>query len=190
MIDDEIETDLECIKNHITLSDSKYQDIKIKTRIEKEFYCKKVSTILDHIHLGDLYEANFCVEFYADNTAINPYKVYSDLNEISTPPFATFIRVDEHYLLSASPERYLKRKGTKLFHSPSKELQKELNDVDDQHIAHHLANDQKERSENIMIVDLVRNDLSKTAEKGSVQVEELCRDTHSTSTSNDINCEF
>ena len=95
------------------------------------------------------------------------------MNEISTPPFATFIRVDEHYLLSASPERYLKRKGTKLSHNPSKELQRTFNDVDDQHIAYHLANDQKERSENIMIVDLVRNDLSKTAEKGSVQVEEL-----------------
>ena len=176
MIDDEIETDLECIKNHITLSDSKYQDIKIKTRIEKEFYCKKVSTILDHIHLGDLYEANFCVEFYADNTAINPYKVYSDLNEISTPPFATFIRVDEHYLLSASPERYLKKKGNKIISQPIKGTAKRtFNDVEDQHIAYHLANDQKERSENIMIVDLVRNDLSKTAEKGSVQVEELCR---------------
>ena len=135
-----------------------------------------MSTILDHIHLGDLYEANFCVEFYADNTAINPYKVYSDLNEISTPPFATFVRYDEHYLLSASPERYLKKKGNKIISQPIKGTAKRtFNDVDDQHIAYHLANDQKERSENIMIVDLVRNDLSKTAEKGSVQVEELCR---------------
>ena len=82
--------------------------------------------ILDHIHLGDLYEANFCAEFYADNTAINPYKVYSDLNEISTPPFATFVRDDEHYLLSASPERYLKKKGNKIISQPIKGTAKEL----------------------------------------------------------------
>jgi len=177
MVDDEIESDFNTIKKRkkskIEKSNS---EIKIKLRIHKDEYHAKVTEILEHIYRGDIYEANFCQEFYAENTTINPLEVYHLLNEISEPPFATFLKVDEHYLLSATPERYLKKEGTKIISQPIKGTAKRLrSSIDDTKIASDLTRDEKERSENIMIVDLVRNDLSKTAKKGSVAVEELCK---------------
>jgi para-aminobenzoate synthetase component 1 len=176
MIDDEIDTDFETIKNTIIPKrETAKEDIKIKLRIHKDEYHQKVNVILQHIHRGDIYEANFCQEFYAENATINPVEVYHHLNVISEPPFATFLKCEHQYLLSASPERYLKREGTKVISQPIKGTAKRLiSTVDDEQIAFDLARDEKERSENIMIVDLVRNDLSRTAIKGSVKVEELC----------------
>lgn len=183
MIDDELEEDFEDIietnPNFISKevdNDSDENELKIKLRIHKDEYHQKVEKVLEHIHRGDIYEANFCQEFYAENAEINPYEVYTHLNAISEPPFATFFRNDNHYLLSATPERYIRKEGTKIISQPIKGTAKRLIDpIEDEKIAFDLARDEKERSENIMIVDLVRNDLSRTAKKGSVQVEELCK---------------
>ena len=150
--------------------------IKIKLRIHKDDYFKKVNTILQHIHRGDIYEANFCQEFYAENTSINPLETYLKLNSISKPPFATFLKHNDKYLLSASPERYLKKESNIIISQPIKGTAKRSeNTEEDKKLKQDLFNDEKERSENIMIVDLVRNDLSKTAIDGSVKVEELCK---------------
>ncbi len=181
MVDDEIESDFTEIENFILKKTSKKPSeeknkLKIKLRIHKDEYYKKVTTLLKHIHKGDIYEANFCQEFYAENTQINPLEVYSHLNKISKPPFACFAKFDTHYLLSASPERYLKKEGQKIISQPIKGTAKRLRDsTADNKLAFDLSRDPKERAENIMIVDLVRNDLSKTATKGSVQVAELCK---------------
>ncbi|TDQ22682.1 anthranilate synthase component I family protein [Tenacibaculum caenipelagi] len=183
MIDDELEEDFEdIIETNPNLTSngkgafSQENDIKIKLRIHKDEYHQKVEKVLEHIHRGDIYEANFCQEFYAENTVINPYEVYVHLNKISEPPFATFFRNDSHYLLSATPERYIRKEDSKIISQPIKGTAKRLIDpIEDEKIAFDLARDEKERSENIMIVDLVRNDLSKTAKRGSVQVEELCK---------------
>ncbi len=183
MIDDELEEDFNdiletnptIIPNEIEKS-SEEEKIKIKLRIHKDEYHKKVTKVLNHIHRGDIYEANFCQEFYAENTNINPYEIYTHLNDISEPPFATFFRHENLYLLSATPERYLKKEGRKIISQPIKGTAKRLIDViEDDKIAFDLSRDEKERAENVMIVDLVRNDLSKTAKKGSVIVEELCK---------------
>ncbi|MFN0728165.1 anthranilate synthase component I family protein [Polaribacter gochangensis] len=181
MIDDEIESDFEEI-NKISLGfdsaqpDKPSKEIKVKLRIQKDEYHQKITAILNHINRGDIYEANFCQEFYAENATINPLEVYHHLNEISEPPFATFLKCEHQYLLSASPERYIKKEGKKVISQPIKGTAKRLiSKVDDAQIAFDLTRDEKERSENIMIVDLVRNDLSKTAIKGSVKVEELCK---------------
>ena len=186
MVDDEIESDFEAVCNLVIERSRNHQNkasntlsppnIKIKLRIHKDEYHQKVTKVLEHIHRGDIYEANFCQEFFAENTTINPLQVYEDLNKISEPPFASFFKIDNHYLLSASPERYLKKEGSKIISQPIKGTAKRLiNPIDDEKIASDLSRDLKERSENIMIVDLVRNDLSKTAKKGSVSVEELCK---------------
>lgn len=179
MVDDEIDSDFESISKlppRAQLSGFDSTEIKIKLRIHKDEYYQKINSILKHIHRGDIYEANFCQEFYAENTQINPLEVYHHLNEISEPPFATFLKCEHQYLLSASPERYLKKEGTQIVSQPIKGTAKRLiSTVDDEKIAFDLSRDEKERSENIMIVDLVRNDLSKTAIKGSVKVEELCQ---------------
>ncbi|MDB4205084.1 anthranilate synthase component I family protein [Polaribacter sp.] len=178
MVDDEIESDFNTIcttKITSTPSDSD-EKIKIKLRIHKDEYYLKVHTILDHIKRGDLYEANFCQEFYAENASINPVEVYKHLNDISEPPFASFLKMDHQYALCASPERYLKKQGLKIISQPIKGTAKRLiSAIDDDKIAADLSRDIKERAENVMIVDLVRNDLSKTAKIATVKVEELCK---------------
>jgi para-aminobenzoate synthetase component 1 len=180
MVDDEIESDLKeirhCEESRRENLLNKSNDIKIKLRIHKDEYFKKVNTMLEHIHRGDIYEANFCQEFYAENTSINPLETYHKLNDISKPPFASFIKLQDKYVLSASPERYLKKDNQTIISQPIKGTAKRaMNLEEDKLLKKNLLKDEKERSENIMIVDLVRNDLSKTAIKGSVEVEELCK---------------
>ena len=150
--------------------------VKIKLRIHKDDYNKKLNAVLNHIHRGDMYEANFCQEFYSENTIINPVEVYQNLNNISKPPFATFIKLNDKFLLSASPERYLKKEGEIVISQPIKGTEKRaLTNHDDQLLIKALEQNPKELAENIMIVDLVRNDLSRAAIKGSVKVDELCK---------------
>ncbi|WP_188374768.1 anthranilate synthase component I family protein [Winogradskyella haliclonae] len=180
MVDDEIEADLQDIKAFICSNSDENSNnesqIKIKLRIHKDEYFSKVERMLAHIHRGDIYEANFCQEFYAEDTQIQPIETFNKLNEISKPPFATFLKMDDKYLLSASPERYLKKQGSTVISQPIKGTAKRSeNKKEDKQLAEGLAKDDKERSENIMIVDLVRNDLSYTAKKGSVKVDELCK---------------
>ena len=177
MVDDQIESDFEEITGLKKQETSIIEDseIKIKLRIHKDEYYAKVTKVLEHIHRGDIYEANFCQEFYAENSTINPLEVYKHLNHISEPPFASFLKLDSQFALSASPERYIKKEGTKIISQPIKGTAKRLiSEFDDAQLALDLMRDEKERAENVMIVDLVRNDLSKTAKIGSVKVEELC----------------
>jgi len=181
MVSDEFDDDLLQISQvencHLERSRKVSENpIKIKLRIHKDEYLTKVETMLEHIHRGDIYEANFCQEFYAENTQIKPLETYMKLNNISKPPFATFMKLGDKYVLSASPERYIKKTGNKIVSQPIKGTAKRSNnEKEDNLLKKQLSEDEKERSENIMIVDLVRNDLSKTATKGSVKVEELCQ---------------
>ncbi|MBF2709480.1 anthranilate synthase component I family protein [Flavobacterium soyangense] len=175
MCDDEIEADFDEINIYCSVSSDPSSEIEIKQRISKENYLNKTSKILEHIHRGDIYEANFCMEFFAENTVINPLEKFLKLNEISKAPQTVFFKNNTQYLLSASPERYLKKEGDLLISQPIKGTAKRyLDPIEDKKSKNQLASDPKERSENIMISDLVRNDLSRTAQKGSVKVEELC----------------
>lgn len=151
------------------------ETVEVQQRISKEKYLQKVNEMLTHIHRGDIYEANFCMEFFAEKTEIHPLEIYQKLNAISEPPFAAFFKNNTDFLLSASPERYLRKEGTKVISQPIKGTSKRFSDLElDNQSKTDLFQNPKERSENIMIVDLVRNDLSQTATKGSVKVEELC----------------
>ena len=175
MCDDEIEIDFEEIISTTSIIHHP-SSISIKQRISKENYLSKVSKMLEHIHRGDIYEANFCMEFYAEKAQIEPLEIYQKLNAISEPPFAVYFKNNFQYLLSASPERYLRKEGLKVISQPIKGTARRSFDLEqDEQLKSDLAQNEKERSENIMIVDLVRNDLSHTATKGSVQVEELCQ---------------
>ena len=174
LCDDEIEVDFEEIIQFSSIFHLP-SSINIQQRISKEKYLSKVNKMLEHIHLGAIYEANFCMEFYAENAYIEPIEVYQKLNAISEPPFAVYFKNNFHYLLSASPERYLRKEGSKIISQPIKGTARRSFDLEqDAQLKSELAKNEKERSENIMIVDLVRNDLSHTATKGSVFVEELC----------------
>jgi len=148
---------------------------KLKMRIHKGAYHQKAERLLAHIQRGDVYEANLCQEFYIEQASIDPLNTFQRLNSLSEAPFSTYMKMGHRYLLCASPERYLRRQGQEVIAQPIKGTAARSQDEKaDRKNRNELATDEKERAENIMIVDLVRNDLSKQAVKGSVSVKELC----------------
>lgn len=151
-----------------------YSSPQISQRFSRKDYVETVNKIKQHIQRGDIYEMNFCQEFYADNCKINPIQVFHHLNAISKAPFTSFFKNKENYLMCASPERFLKKQNNTLISQPIKGTRKRLkNEKEDNQIKEQLFFDNKERSENVMIVDLVRNDFSKIAIQNTVEVEEL-----------------
>ncbi len=150
------------------------EPFEIIPRIEKSSYLNAVKELKNHIQLGDIYEVNFCQEFFAEKANVDPVLIYEKLNKISAAPFTSFCKFNNHYLISASPERYIKRDGNQLISQPIKGTAKRSeNQIEDEQIKNDLRNNPKEQNENVMIVDLVRNDLSKLATRGSVKVDEL-----------------
>lgn len=147
----------------------------LKSRLTQKKYLETVKKIKEHILKGDCYEINFCQEFYALNAIIDPIKVYKNLNLLSPNPFSAFYKCNDKFLMCASPERFLKKQGNILISQPIKGTTKRI--IDDQKAddlqKNALLLNEKERSENIMIVDLVRNDLAKVCKEGSVKVEEF-----------------
>jgi para-aminobenzoate synthetase component 1 len=175
MCDDEAEVDFMEIIESRKLKIESENKLEINQRISKESYLQKVSKLLEHTHHGDLYEANFCMEFFAENAVINPLDKFEKLNSISQAPFTVFLKNNKQFLLSASPERYLKKVGENLISQPIKGTSRRfLDPKEDEKSKFNLEQDPKERAENIMITDLVRNDLSRTAQKATVKVKELC----------------
>lgn len=150
------------------------QKVKIKARTAKDKYLQNVSHIKQQIEDGDYYELNYCNEFYAEDTVVDPVAVFERLNESAKAPFSVFFKQDSKYLLCASPERFLRKEGSKLISQPIKgTIRKGATKDENEWLQAQLHNDIKERAENVMIVDLVRNDLAKSAVAGSVKVEEL-----------------
>ena len=174
--DDESASD---IFNAILTSSNKINEeptpkITIKNRLSKEAYLQTIEKLRQHITKGDCYEINFCQEFYAENAVINPLAIYSKLSNASPTPFSGFYKIDDKYGICASPERYLKKEGNKIISQPIKGTAKRSkNSAEDECNKTELRNSPKERSENVMVVDLVRNDLSRVCKQGSVKVEEL-----------------
>lgn len=142
--------------------------------VSKEEYTRQFEHVQKHIHRGDVYELNYCIEF-ANVATIDPRSVYSRLKTRTRAPFSAYFNWENSYLMCGSPERYLQKIGSKVISQPIKGTAPRSADANvDAMIIARLQNDPKERAENIMITDLVRNDLSKSALPGSVQVEELC----------------
>lgn len=160
--------------NRITPEDVSSKAPKVKSRISREEYLRSVSGLKAHIQKGNIYEVNFCQEFYAEDVSVAPVHMFEKLNNISQTPFAAYYRMGDRHLLSASPERFMKKMGRTIISQPIKgTVRRGDSDQMDKCLKLGLINSDKERSENVMIVDLVRNDLSRSAVKGSVKVEEL-----------------
>ncbi len=155
-------------------SDNK-ENVTIKNRIQREEYIKIINRLREHILRGDCYEINFCQEFFASPVFIDPIMVYQKLSLISPNPFSALYRLKDKWLICASPERFLKKQGSKILSQPIKGTSKRIlhNDEDDDRSKTDLYHSAKDRSENVMIVDLVRNDLSKICKEGTVCVDEL-----------------
>jgi para-aminobenzoate synthetase component 1 len=151
------------------------QVIRVKQRFSRDEYLHVISQLKEHIHRGDCYEINFCQEFYAEHVSIDPVDTYKALSDISPNPFSVFYRLDDKYLMCASPERFLSRIGERLISQPIKgTISRDAeNKQHDEELKDQLAQSVKDRTENVMIVDLVRNDLSKVCKEGTVEVDEL-----------------
>ena len=148
--------------------------VGLQPTLTREEYLEKIKMLQEHIQLGDIYEVNFCQEFVAENAEIEPTEMYAVLNKKTRAPFSVFQKNNEHFLFSGSPERYLKKSGNKVISQPIKgTARRSQHQAEDLKIKTVLENSVKERAENVMIVDLVRNDLSITAADNTVEVEEL-----------------
>lgn len=152
------------------------EKINFSARTSKENYLKNIEKIKSLLQQGEIYELNYCQEYFSKDVHIkNPLETYFKINELTKAPFSVFLRADKHYVFCGSPERFIQKKGKKLISQPIKGTAgRGKSKIEDNKIIKTLQENQKERSENIMIVDLVRNDFSKIAEKNSVSVEELC----------------
>jgi len=154
--------------------DQHISPVSLEPLISKESYLEQVYTMQQHIQRGDIYEANFCQLFSGSTKHFKPLTAFKQLMALAPTPFAAFYKNKDSYLLCASPERFISKQGTKLISQPIKGTAKRGNSKDeDKAIANRLRQDPKEQAENVMIVDLVRNDLSHFAKKGSVKVPEL-----------------
>ena len=143
-------------------------------RFEEKEYINTIKKIKERIKLGDIYELNFCNDYYAKNINIDPYQSYNNLNLLTESPMSVFFKYNSLYVISSSPERFIKRNNNKIITEPIKgTIRKNRIRHEDLKNISYLKNNSKELSENHMIVDLVRNDLSKIACKGSVKVKEL-----------------
>jgi para-aminobenzoate synthetase component 1 len=149
--------------------------VSIQSRITKEKYLEAIELLSKHILRGDCYEINYCMEFFAEDVEINPLNIFEQLAAISPTPFSCYYKCNDKYLLCASPERYLKKEGNSIISQPVKGTAKRnfTNADEDVYNKKNLVASSKDQSENVMVVDLVRNDLSKICIEGTVTVEEL-----------------
>jgi para-aminobenzoate synthetase component 1 len=160
--------------NSQRLSAHSNSDIHLQSRFSRSEYISTVNKIKDHINRGDIYVTNFCQEFFAENAEIDPLDIFLKLNNISPNPFSAFFKLNDKYVVAASPERFMAKRGNKLISQPIKGTSKRYDNLDEDELSkNELRTHPKELQENVMIVDLVRNDLTRSAIPGTVKTEEL-----------------
>ncbi len=150
--------------------------ISLAHETNKKTYISNVKKIKQHIQNGDIYEVNYCINFKTEKAQINSLKVYEKLRNNTRAPFSAKVHFDNLIVLSASPERFLNKSYNILSSQPIKgTIKRGQTESEDIELKKTLLEDQKEIAENVMIVDLVRNDLSKIALKSTVNLKELCQ---------------
>lgn len=148
--------------------------LTLKTKTNKEKYIQNLIALKQHIQQGNIYELNYCIEFFAENVEINPIDVFIKLNKLSKAPYASLVKLNDDFIISASPELFLKKEGNLLYTKPIKGTAKRgKTKEEDGFLKHNLFTNLKERTENVMAVDVARNDLSQIAKKGTVNVNKL-----------------
>lgn len=157
-------------------SKNKLPRFYISARTSQKEYLEHVRQLKNELQFGTIYEVNYCQEFYSKTARLDdPLEMYFHLNEFTMAPYSAYVHFDEFRIMSGSPECYLSLRGNRLKSFPIKGTKRRSGDpVMDNRLKEELRRDEKERSENIMIVDLVRNDLSRIAKVNSVEVDELC----------------
>ncbi len=151
-----------------------YPALEIQSRFSKAEYVEAIAAVKEHISRGDIYVTNFCQEFFAEGAVIDPLSTFLKLSEVSPNPFSAFFKLKVNYILCASPERFMAKRADKLISQPIKgTARRGQNETEDEMIKQELRGHTKEQQENVMVVDLVRNDLTRSAKQGSVKTEEL-----------------
>jgi para-aminobenzoate synthetase component 1 len=172
---EEAQHQFEILKNAATNVFFQNSKKELVCRVGKKEYLKNVTQLKGFIARGDIYEINYCIDYFASNYELEPYSTWLTLNSFSPNPFSAFYKQNDKFLLCTSPERFLKNDQSKLISQPIKGTAKRgKNEIEDLQLKKGLQDDMKERAENTMIADLVRNDLARTAKPGSVKVEEFC----------------
>lgn len=173
----EIEKDWNSINEIIPKKPShKKLNLDVKARLSKQEYLDKVETIKSYIDQGKITEINFCQEFYTQADLEHPLAVYQHLNKISKTPFAAYLRLNDKYVMCASPERYLSHTDGEVKAQPIKGTAKrKKKELEDQQFRIALENNEKEVLENTIATEMIVNELYAIAEEGSVQVTELSK---------------
>ena len=177
----EIEDEVKAERIFSEIMDSDYKvsnsevGIQINQRVSKAEYIETIEKLKKHILRGDCYEINYCMEFFAENAFIDPLSVYQKLSSTSPNPFSALYKLDDKWLICASPERFLKKEGNKILSQPIKGTSSRFlkDEKKDKKSKETLLTSAKDRSENVMVVDLVRNDLARVCKEGTVKVDEL-----------------
>lgn len=152
----------------------KNQPINIKCSTTKEQYLNSVNLLKSHIQNGDIYEINYCINHYSSDAELDPDDLFLSLNAISEAPFASYTRLNNLYVICSSPERFICKQENKIITQPIKgTAPRGENSILDETNKNNLRKDAKEINENVMIVDVSRNDLSRIAKKSTVQAIKL-----------------
>ncbi|MBB6462963.1 anthranilate synthase component I family protein [Flammeovirga kamogawensis] len=147
---------------------------RVSPKISHATYIDTVQRIQEHIVEGDVYEVNICMEFLANEADVDPFDLYLRLSHLSPAPFSAFHRVKDKFVTCSSPERFMKKEGNKVTSQPIKgTIKRGASAEEDELLKEQLQNDEKEVAENMMIVDLVRNDLARTCKAGTIKVPEI-----------------
>jgi para-aminobenzoate synthetase component 1 len=152
------------------------EKVAFNPRITKSEYVDSVQQIQAEIQYGNCYELNFCQEYYAmDVVSLDSSSLFRAMHNVMQAPFSVYFSLEDWSVMCFSPERYIQKTGSKLISQPIKgTIKRGENAEADLQLQETLLSDKKEISENVMITDLVRNDFSRIAEKGSVVVDKLC----------------
>ena len=160
--------------HHKVIQAEEHVSVNLKLRTSKDEYLMDIENIQSAIRSGSVYELNYCQEFYAEHCNIDPLSIFKRMLATNAAPFSVLFKWKQYCLLSASPERFLAKRGDLLVAQPIKGTRRRLSDIAaDNRQKEDLQHCVKERAENVMIVDLMRNDLARCCETGTVAVEEL-----------------
>lgn len=151
----------------------KIKGVSLKSKFTREEFEDRVERVREYIRKGDVYQVNMTQQFYGHGK-IDPYEVYGRVRKANYGPYNAFLDIDGSYILSTSPEQFLRKRGEYITTRPIKGTVKRVNDREEnEKLKAELYESEKTRSELLMIIDLERNDLSRICVPGSVEVESL-----------------
>jgi para-aminobenzoate synthetase component 1 len=166
-------SDRDCSVATAPRNDRENKEVLLKSNFTREEYIKAVDRVREYIAAGDVFQVNLSQRFEAD-LKIPPYELYKRLRMVNPAPFASYLNFQGVTIVSASPERFLKVQGDLVETRPIKGTRPRGKDpVEDERLAQELTHSTKDRAENVMIVDLERNDLGRVCRYGTVKVAEL-----------------